>query len=91
MLNSPTVDKWTYLHFPTMLTLRLLKLLCRECVLSAIQDDAVAPYFKCLNLRALYVLCDVTHVHHCVTRCIRLLVLMLSKPCAIIMFGIQLV
>ena len=49
----------------------------------AIKNDALAPQFKCTlwyNTRA-----------HCVTRRVRLLVPVLSKPCAIIMFGIQLV
>ena len=48
--------------------------------LSAIKNDVLAPYM----------LCGYTRVH-CVTGRDKLLVLMLSKSCAIIVFGIQLV
>ena len=49
----------------------------------AIKNDVLAPQFKC----ALWYNTCV----HCVTRCVRLLVPVLSKPCAIIVFGAQLV
>ena len=54
--------------------------------MSAIENDALAPQFKSLNRTMWYN----THAH-CVTRRVRLLVPVLSKHCAIIVFGIQLV
>ena len=62
MLTSLSVNTWTCLCFPTTLTSCLLNLLCRECILSAIEDDALTPLFKRL-ICALW--CN-THVH-CVT------------------------
>ena len=52
----------------------------------AIENGAPAPQFKSLNC----VLWYNTHVH-CATKRVRLLVPVLSKPCAITVFGIQLV
>ena len=54
--------------------------------MSAIENDALAPQIKSLNCTLWY-----NTRAHCGTRRVRLLVPVLSKPCAIIMFGIQLV
>ena len=57
-------------------------------MLSAIKDDSLVPQFK----SPICVLCGMANTcAHCVTRCARLLVPVLSKPCAVIVFGIQLV
>ena len=52
--------------------------------MSAIQNGAPAPQFKSLNCDLLY-----NTRAHCATTRVRLLVPVLSKPCAIIVFGIQ--
>ena len=70
------------LHYHT--NVALYYLLCRECVLSAIKDGALAPQFKCL----MYALWSNTCVHCVTRRVVSLLVLMLSKSCAIIMLGL---
>ena len=54
--------------------------------MSAIENDVLAPQFKSLNCTLWY-----NTRAHCATRCVRLLVPVLSKPCVIIVFGIQLV
>ena len=56
--------------------------------MSAIENDVLALQFtrKFLNCALWYNTCK-----HCATRCVRLLVPVLSKPFAIVMFGIQLV
>ena len=77
MLASSAVNTYTCLHFHTMLISCLLYLLCsRECVLSSIEDETLAPYVKLLMFALWYN----THAH-CVTGRVRLLVLVLSKPC----------
>ena len=50
----------------------------------AIGNDVLAPQFKSLNCALWYN----THAHSA-TRRVRLLVPALSKPCAIVVFGIQ--
>ena len=52
----------------------------------AIENGAPVPQFKCLNCALWHNRCA-----HCATRCVKLLVPVLSKPCVIIVFGIQLV
>ena len=52
--------------------------------MSAIENDELASQFKSLNR----ILWNNTHAH-CATRLARLLVPVLSKPCAIIVFGNQ--
>ena len=54
--------------------------------MSAIENDALLPQFKSLNCALWY-----NTRAHCATRRVRLLVPVLSKPCAIIMFGIRFV
>ena len=54
--------------------------------MSAIENGAPLPQFKSLNCALWYN----THAH-CVTRCVRLLVPVVPTPCAIMVFGIQLV
>ena len=54
--------------------------------MSAIENGAPAPQFKSINCTLWYN----TRVHSA-TRCVRLLVPVLPKPCSIIVFGIQLV
>ena len=68
---------------PNYVTSHPLNLLCRYCVLSVTEDDHKnsASALSCA-------LCDVTCAH-CVTSCEKYLVVVLSKSCAIIMFGIQ--
>ena len=73
-MTSPNAHTWACFCFPTTLTSRL----------SATENDALEPLLKCL----IHALCY-THAH-CVTGRDRLLVLVLSKSCAIIVFGIQL-
>ena len=54
--------------------------------MSPIENGALVPQLKSLNCALSYN----THAH-CATRCVRLLVPVRSKSCAIIVFGIQLV
>ena len=54
--------------------------------MSAIENDALVPQFKSLNCALCY-----NTPTHCATRCVRLLVPALPKPCAVVMFGIQLI
>ena len=54
--------------------------------MSAIENGALVPQFKSLNWTLWYN----TRVHFA-TRCVRLLVPVLSKPHVIIVFGMQLV
>ena len=49
----------------------------------AIENDALVPQSKCALWYNIHV--------HCVTRRVRLLVPVLSKPCAIIVFSTQVV
>ena len=57
LVTSPAVNTWTCWHFPNTLTTCLLNVLCRERVMSAIKDDAPAPFWA-----SYYVFCGVTHV-----------------------------